>query len=477
LRAAESDVVTIARDEELLALAHSRPGFELVACPHVALPFWRLRVRAEVLARRPISPLEQFVLRSAAEADNRTHAIQSLLGLDDQIFEDVLSSVVEREWVRLDGLHVVLTDTGHETLTSPQFERSEERVVSFDYDGQLRQPVLLQVPLEPEQRRAAGLYELPANPSRAPDVLELADCAPQLQELIRTARDGRDQEADLLAVKGILRRERVFREATLMIFRDEHGEIQAAPVIDGKLSSEHEAALADPAVQRQLRLRSELRRGRRFDQILPQELRQLEDPQAEHSARDLWLRAHESERRGDSSAEANRRAAGVALGALHIRRVGPEEQRRLVRVMANGARQKLTIATPTITPAALSHELLDALRKLLKAGGEATIIYANGAEPPKAFTVLAGDYEKFKLVRTGTLAVSTVIRDGTLGLRTRYPVLADRGSERPLRDERGWLVKGEQHVAQLTAELPAPKASPPKSRRRRRRTNRKSPAG
>ncbi|MHB1570255.1 MAG: hypothetical protein ACYC0H_13765, partial [Solirubrobacteraceae bacterium] len=239
-------MVAIPSDDDLLALAHSRPGFELIACPRVALPFWRLRVRVEVLARRPISPLEQFVLRAAAETDNSTRAVQALLGLDDQIFEDVVSSIVEREWVRVEALRIVLREAGREILASPQFERSEERVVSFDYDGLLRAPLLLRVPLEPEQRRAAGLFELPANPARAPDVLELGEREPQVQELIREARDGRDQEADLLAVKGVLRRERVFREATLMLFRGEHGDIQAAPILDGKLSSDHESALANP---------------------------------------------------------------------------------------------------------------------------------------------------------------------------------------------------------------------------------------
>jgi hypothetical protein len=48
-----------------------------------------------------------------------------------------------------------------------------------------------------------------------------------------------------------------------------------------------------------------------------------------------------------------------------------------------------------------------------------------------------------------------VIREDSLALRTLYPVLAARGSA--LRDERGWLVKGNEHVAALRAELPEAK--------------------
>ena len=82
-------------------------------------------------------------------------AVQQLLGLDDETFEHVLSSVVEREWAQVRDLQIVLTDVGHATLESGRLERSEERIVSFDYDGLLRAPTLLNVPLEPEQCRAA----------------------------------------------------------------------------------------------------------------------------------------------------------------------------------------------------------------------------------------------------------------------------------------------------------------------------------
>ena len=273
-------------DDALVTVAESRPGFEALACTPVALPFWRLRVRVEVLARRPISPLEEFLMRAVSEADPQTSAVQELLGLDDDTFESVLSSVVDQEWAQgSSDLRILLSEKGRETLAKATWEHSEERVVSFDYDGLLRRPALLDVPLEPEQRRSMGLHELPANPPSAPDELELRDCAGELQDVIRRAREGRDQEVDLLAVKGVLRKDRVFREAMLVVFRSEGGDLQAAPVIDGAVSDAHETALAGPAVTRKLRLASELRRGRRFDQLIGKDIRELERPAEEATAR------------------------------------------------------------------------------------------------------------------------------------------------------------------------------------------------
>lgn len=464
-------------------LARSRPGFEAIACTPVALPFWRLRVRVEVLARRRISPLEEFVLRAAAEADPRTGAVQQLLGLDDQTFEHVLSSVIEREWAQVNDLQIVLSDGGRAALESGRLERSEERVVSFDYDGLLREPTLLNVPLEPEQCRALGLYELPANPAGAPDELELREKAGALESVIRAAREGRDQEADLLAVKGVLRRERMFRAATLMSFRDEGGAIQAAPILDGAVSAAHETALGAPAVVRQLRLRSELRRGRRFDQLMAPELRALHDASREH---DTLLVRDDARRapRGSEDAERLKKAAGEQMRALRVRRAGPEEHLSLLRVMAQGARKCLVICTSEMTERSLERDLMEPIRKLLSRGGKVRILHACEQDVPKVLRTLAADHTGMELLRVSRPPAATVVRDETLALRTLFPVLAHRGCTRPFRDERGWLINDAEQVRALAAELPAPsppadsgQTAPRRSRSSQRRTRRRPTRG
>src|SRR4051794_34309403 len=82
-------------DSELLRqLSYSRPGFIVLAALPVALPHWRLRLRVELLTRREISPLEEFVLRAADEIDPQMGGIQSLLGLDDETFQDTVAALI-----------------------------------------------------------------------------------------------------------------------------------------------------------------------------------------------------------------------------------------------------------------------------------------------------------------------------------------------------------------------------------------------
>jgi hypothetical protein len=445
-------------DERSIAVvAASREGFEPVACTPVALPCWRLLIRVEVLARRDISPLEEFVLRAAAEADPKVGAVQRLLGLDEQTFEDALASVCGHEWARVDaGARLRLTDAGRGTLQTRTRERSEERAISMDFDGLLRRPLFLDAPLEPAQARSVGLLALPAWPPAPPDVLELADRAEALQALIRQAGDGRDQEVDLLAVKGVLRRDRIFREAVLVVFRSASGQIQVAPVIDGALSDEHEPALAAPEVWRMLRLASELRRGRRYEQILPMAARELHDPQLDAEATALRLQAGAPflSEADEPDVEALRQRAADATRRLAVRRVMPQEHPRMLRLAVRSASQRLLIGVPAISPTALDGDTLADLRAMLGRGVKFTLVHATAPDvdlPGSLSALLERDGAQELRIRSMTTA--TLVRDGNLALRTLYPLLADRGRERPVRDERGWLVTDPGQVAALADEV------------------------
>lgn len=443
-------------ERSISTIAASRDGFEPMACTPVAMPCWRLLVRVEVLARRDISPLEEFVLRAAAEADPKVGVIQRLLGLDDQTFEDALASVCGHEWAKVDaGARLRLTDAGRETLVTRTRERSEERAITVDFDGLLRRPLFLDAPLEPAQARSAGLLTMPAWPSAPPDALELADRADALQALIRQAGDGRDQEIDLLAVKGVLRRDRIFREAVLVVFRSASGKIQAAPVVDGVLSDEHEQALAAPDVWRMLRLASELRRGRRYEQILPVAARELHDPERDAEATALRLQAGAPFLSGadEPDVEALRERAADATRRLAVRRVMPQEHPRVLRLAVRTARQRLLLAVPVISPTALDGDALADLRAMLSRGVDLTLVHATSpdVELPGALVALLerdGAHE----MRIRSMTTATLVRDENLALRTLYPLLADRGRERPVRDERGWLVTDAGQVAALANE-------------------------
>ena len=444
-------------------ITDERADFTLLAYVPVALPLWRLRLRLDVLARRPISPLEEFVMRAAQEANPALRQIQALLGLDDHTLEATVLALTGQEWAKvIPGDELRLTARGKEIAQTARAERAETRVVEVDYDGLLRRPLLLDVPVDSRQQRSLGLRELPAHPAIAPDLVELHDRLPELQKIVRGGGDGRDQEVDLLAIKGILRTDRVYRQAMLVVLRGADKSIQAAPVIDGVVSDEHERALAEPGVARQLRLASELRRGPRHTHLLPAALRELHDPTADRQARRARDQARQARQGNEPDAQQLWDAAEAQTARLPVRQTLPHEHLPLVRAAFRAAQHRLVIATPRISAATVDRNLLSLLEGALDRDVEIEISHNHTTDdpPPHWLSTLADDHAGLRVTAGDTLRHSTLIQDDALGLRTTFPLLAHIGYRRPFRDERGWLVRRPEHVAVLVRSVAPAKADP-----------------
>ena len=433
-----------------------RPDFALISAVPAALPYWRLRLRLEVLAARRISPLELFVLRASRDADPQVREIQALLGLDDRTFRGVVSAVLAYGWAVIKPGDVLsLTANGLEALVTEVRERSESRVVSVEYDGLLRRPVLLDLPIEPQQRRSLGLREIPAMPAVAPDVVELQDALGELQKIVRRSGDGRDQAVELLAIKGVLRRERVYRETTLLIMRSRSGEIQAAPLIEGTVSDPHERALAAPALRRLLRIPTELRRGRQRNYLLPEPLRGFFDAEADEEAYALRREARLAHSKSGDSDPTLVEKAQYATRSLRIRTVPPHEQLGVLRTALRSAVQRVVIATPVIAATVVDQDLVADLERCLSRGVAISIAHDSDAIPPQTLLRLSEAHGGLHISRTQGLGRAILVRDDTLALVTLFPLLADRGIERKFRDERGWLVQRPENVRFILNELAA----------------------
>ena len=81
-----------------------------------------------------------------------------------------MAAVCGHEWAKVTATaELQLTETGRRTAETRVRERSEDRPVTVDFDGLLRRPLFLDLPLEPPQIRSLGLLPLPAWPPMPPD--------------------------------------------------------------------------------------------------------------------------------------------------------------------------------------------------------------------------------------------------------------------------------------------------------------------
>jgi len=435
-------------------IADERADFTVLACVPVALPYWRLRLRLELLAVRPISPLELFTMRACREASPRLADMRQLLGLDEGTFARVVASVIANGWAVSRGTNVLaLTQQGAEVVEAGTRERTETRVISVEYDGLLRKPVLLNVPLEPQQRKSLGLRELPAQPGTAPDLIELQDSFGELQALIRRSGDGRDQDVELLAVKGILRRERLYREGMLVIMRSAAGEIQAAPLIDGVVSDAHEQRLAAPEVARRIRIRGELRRGRQRGTILPEPLRKRFDEVKDSDAYALRRAARNAAASGDATAAEVADRAQFATRALPVRGLAPQEHLQVLNTTLRSVQTHLILMVVAVTAASADREFLTQLESCVKRGVMVTLIHESEHPLPPSLATAASEWKGLRVAGTRGLGRSILVRDDDLALVTLFPLLAAVGRERRFRDERGWLIQRPENVSFVLREI------------------------
>ena len=390
---------------------------------------------------------------------------------------------------------MALTEKGMHIASNAVQERAEERMIAFEFDGLLRRPVLLDRPLEPNQLASAGIREIPPHPSSRPDELELAAHRATVQQLIRRFSSRRNREVDVLAIKEIVRRDRVFDEATALLFRALEGnELRVAFVVNEELSDAHEQRFAQARLLDRIGLARGVRSRTRHPKLLSDTARALYDADAERAARDeVQHRLEVSEAAGSHDGEAAQalRVARRRLRQLPVRTLECHEHPQLLYLALRSAKTSLTVISPRITSGVLDDDFAREMRRALRKGVRIRLGYGASRDPatgidPRAFERLKGlhrDYGNLEVAHVGVVRSSVLIRDQALAAVTNFPLLGHRGdATRALGDDRGWLlaasdlVKNEHDQCEATWQRGKPRElgesnRPPEPARRRARND------
>jgi len=240
-KASEQTATDIARSH-----AGSKPGYELVGYGEVGIPYFDLRLTAEVLDRKGIDPFSEYVLRAAAADVVEVDDLERLLGLDARVLEATLVTLITSDHLRgsTDYNEVSITQMGEETLEESSRIQVRSRQIRIGFDPMLKEAVepfgnyLPPKDLAEEGIRGAGL------PSSL--VPELHDLSPgEVERIVRSMGGGREQASDVLALSA-MRRFRVYRPATAMAFRaEETADLVVDLAFAGEVSPPHSQALAE----------------------------------------------------------------------------------------------------------------------------------------------------------------------------------------------------------------------------------------
>jgi len=436
--------------EEIVArFVDARPDFVLASYAEVGLPFYRISVRLQILEHKDLDPLQEFTLRAVDAGIDERAEIERALGLDANVVQATVLSLIEREAVSVstgsgtsDAL--ALTTAGRETLTRATQIVSRERIVDIDYDGLLREPTpFLSRYLEPRQLAERGIREVPPHPARPPDESELRSHLPAIEGIIRAAGGPRQQLSDVLAVRKIERRQRIFQPAIALVYlpRGSRRALgQVAFAVAGQLSEPHAQVFAEAGLGRKLGLAT----------------RGIEDARVIASSvlgEDVVEQIDEASTVEESEAPKPSPTAPVAA----VRAIETYEHPAILTDALDTAKERILLLSPWLRSGVIDDEFLDKLAAALQRGVEVYLGWGMSghegsrpdADPPvlEALTKLAAHEGRFHLKRLGRTHAKVLICDQRFVVVTSFNWLSFKGDpKRTFRDERGTMVTIEDHV-------------------------------
>jgi hypothetical protein len=408
--------------------ADARPGYPLVAFGKVGLPHYRVRLRAQVLERKPIPPIEEIVMLGVARGICDREELRELLGLEQPLFDGLLAELLRKGYLPpgAAGDRLALSEDGGRVLADAREIEPATMALEVSFDGLLRSVVPRSAALI-DARRAAeeGMPEVP--PARAAPP-ELADLDPRIverEELRHPA--GQEYGADLLALRRIDRRSRAFRPATLLVYRSESGEVQVSIALDGEISRPHDQAFA--------KARLSTRAGVR--------------PAAMEHPECLFEKVigRPREKAGPDDVDASEL-------------LGPQRAPQLLIETFSERRRRILVISSRVTAEIVSSEFLDLLRARLNEGVQIAMAVGPAGGSP-ADQVLQDrawgrldrfyrDFGNFRLKRLARPGPSVLARDDDLAVLSRFDWLGHEGcAERRFLDERGLVLRNPALVEEV----------------------------
>jgi len=475
----------------------NRTGFDLVSCKEVGLPVYKITVQALTQLRKPIPPIEEYVLKAINASLSSEVDIAGFLGLEPSIIRDAMINLRMSEDIDLiapDGSLMQvwkLTKKGEGTLRDAKIIVPEERTFDINFDGLLRCPRwygrLESRLLKQKDLRNQEIIEIEPSPKKPPELsdLKLKDVDAIIRQIEGASKAKFKQDRDLLALKAIERRQRFFQPALLLIYKaKDSDDIQVTFAIDGVLSNEHEAAFARANGVKKLRLLEALRESaprKLAEEVLGHEfvaqapLQEAEALKEEVSSAQAKI---DTDRNSVAEAETDEDKAALEqkiieqeqeieilkqrLNSFQISYLEVYDHPEILKQAIQDSQKRLMIISPWIRANVVKKQFIEQLEKLLKCNIQLLIGYGLGKDEDdkkypsdiqaeKNLKKLANQYkDNFILKRLGNTHAKILISDAKFAVVTSFNWLSFKGDrDRTFRDERGTLVSDPQKIDEL----------------------------
>lgn len=486
---------------EALAAKHSQdyPGYQLVDFYEAAFPSYVVQLRVLMQRQRPLTVVEEFVLRSVDVGQETIEEVAGLLGLDWPVVEASLDILQRRGYVllvtkRTNGIHEVrinLTNKGRSALSELVLLEPELTNFSVCLDSLTGQLYPSRPLMQPKAVRDAGLHEVP---TFLPIPLQERLDFMTLKRLVREGqrdlpiKTERRELSEILSVEKSWTAYRPMR--ILQYVRPDDHAIQIEVFDGSERSLGHESVLLQMEADMYRPLRSFT--NAEVPPVDPSELAIIDPRELNAARRDAVespkLRAEISEKReaiGQAETQLGSRVVIERQGAAHkielLKQQLAEREERLSLLEAErgstevlqmhehrpklleavrSAKEQLIIISPWLNSHAVDYELRQEIGQALKRGITILIGYGfsepdqNEARTIKSLQkVAAGKRGMIKFYRVGDVHSKVLICDDQFMIMGSFNWLSFAGDPmRGSRVEDGILTRDKKAISMKTQE-------------------------
>lgn len=470
--------------DEIARRYDNRLGYDLIDYKKVGLPFYKISVVTLFQVRKPISPIEEFILKSINLGLATTENIYDFLGLDAQTILDAMSNLRINENIDLlpnqNGQQIwKITKKGEITFREATIIIPDERTISICFDGLLRKICFktAAVLLKPKEIKDKNILEISPFPAKPPELSELNP--KEADEIIRKSENQakRKKDQDLIAFKSIERRDRFYQNALALIYKakDDSNEIQVSFAIDGILSSTHEDAFARSGQIEKLRISEQLQNQFDKPEVLARNIFDndiIEEVQNTNALENELLTCQKKIEQTKGQDDINKLELQIKALKKQLAEKNNNskflpmyEHRPLLEEALSKSKERLLIISPWIRANATNNDLIDRLENLLKKEVVVYIGYGFGDDKDRReddikseqfIQKLASRYSNFHLKRLGDTHAKILISDNNYAIVTSFNWLSFKGEANwnngKFRDERGTMVCNSEEIEKLFRE-------------------------
>lgn len=454
-------------ERDLDEAAHARSGYDLVSFKEAGLPVFVLRLRILVLERKPISPIEEAVLKAVRAGLDAPRSIYDFLGLPKAVLTPVLVALNTAELINYSravgdaDAKVTLSTKGRNALAEASTIKPQERPIEVCFDALTKRLLLLPAEqlFRAREMRDSGRFEVPIGSSRRPEVedIPLQDFDKVLE---RHASLSSDWSGSLLAIRRIERRELRYLGCTMLFYKSQTPphEVQVAFWREDGQSIPHEvefAAVGGPELVGARTLPGDV-------QLPPQVSMSANPPPIDGGEASVGP-APIQERRPAKEPPATPAPETIQTLLCH-------EHPGYLKKALMSAKKRLVIVSPWIRDSVIDWGFFSSLEALLRDGVEVHIGFgiANADGPKKNpandkpditpcaerdLNELAARFKNFHFVYVGNTHRKSLVCDDDFAVVTSFNWLSYKGdSKGKPRDERGHLYRKRHHVEKVASE-------------------------